>query len=428
VSIPGAAQTHNVTVNEGRAARGCQHEPVRPPRITALRFVAWFGLVSALGDVVYEGARSVIGPYLATFGASAATVGVITGVGEAVALVLRLGTGPLSDRTGKPWPQTIVGYALTMLCVPLLAIAGGTASAAVLYNGERLGKAIRSPSRDTMLAHASAVVGVGRTFGLHEALDQTGALSGPLLIAAVLALGGGYTLGFGLLAIPGAIALIVLARLRNAAPDPSEFDPTAHVSDAKKLRLDARLPARFWLYSGFSALTMLGFATWAVLAYHLEHRHVLSTATIPVLYAAAMAAAALASLAVGKLYDRSGFRGLVVIPLLAAAVPPLSFSTSIPAVVVGAVVWGAGMGVHDSTMRAAVTDLVPRARRGAGYGTFTAIYGVAWLAGAAMIGALYDVSVTAIEIVVVAVQVAALAALVPLLRSDRNARLSSAGR
>lgn len=391
-----------------------------PARISALRFVAWFGLVSALGDIVYEGARSVIGPYLATFGASAATVGVVTGIGEAVALVLRLGTGPLSDRTGRPWPQTIVGYALTMVCVPLLALAGGTTSAAMLYNGERFGKAVRSPSRDTMLAHASAVVGVGRTFGLHEALDQCGALTGPLLIAAILALGGGYKLAFALLAVPGIVALIVLARLRAAAPDPSEFDPQAQVSDAKKLRLDSKLPARFWLYSGFSALTMLGFATWAVLAYHLVHRHVLSTATIPVLYSAAMAAAALASLAVGRLYDRAGFRGLVVIPVLAAAVPVLSFSTSIPAVVAGAVVWGAGMGVHDSTMRAAVTDLVPRSRRGAGYGTFTAIYGVAWLVGAAMIGALYDVSVTAIEVVVVAVQAAALVALVPLLRAGRG--------
>jgi predicted MFS family arabinose efflux permease len=273
-----------------------------------------------------------------------------------------------------------------------------------------------------MLAHASAVVGVGKTFGLHEALDQTGALAGPLLIAAVLALGGSYKLAFALLAVPGVVALLVLGRLRAAAPDPSDYDPAAQVSDSKKLRLDTRLPARFWLYSGFSALTMLGFATWAVLAYHLVHRHVLSSTTVPILYAAAMGAAALASLAVGRLYDRAGFRGLVVIPLLAAGVPVLSFSTSIPAVVAGAVVWGAGMGVHDSTMRAAVTDLVPRARRGAGYGTFTAIYGVAWLVGAAMIGALYDVSVTAIEVVVIAVQAAALVALVPLLRSDRRAR------
>src|SRR5438270_12431485 len=161
---------------------------VTPPavRVSAIRFVAWFGLVSALGDFVYEGARSVIGPYLATFGASAATVGLVTGVGEAVALVFRLFTGPLSDRTGRPWPQTIAGYALTMVCVPLMALSGSLATASALYNGERFGKAVRSPSRDTMLAHASAVVGVGRTFGLHEALDQTGALVGPLVIALIL--------------------------------------------------------------------------------------------------------------------------------------------------------------------------------------------------------------------------------------------------
>src|SRR3954466_15765534 len=218
-----------------------------PSRVSAVRFVAWAGVVSALSDIVYEGGRSVIGPYLPTFGAPAAVVALVTAPGEAVALVLRLVTGPFSDRTGKPWPQTIVGYALTLVCVPLMGVAGGLTPAATLYNGERLGKAIRSPSRDTMLAHASAVVGVGRTFGLHEALDQCGALTGPLLIAGVLALGGSYKLAFALLAVPGIVALVVLTRLRAAAPDPSEFDPQAQVSDSKKLRLDTKLPARFWL-------------------------------------------------------------------------------------------------------------------------------------------------------------------------------------
>ena len=395
--------------------RHCNHAGV-PSRVSAVRFVAWAGIVSALSDVVYEGGRSVIGPYLATFGASAAVVGVVTGIGEAVALVLRLVTGPFADRTGKPWPQTIIGYALTLVCVPLMGLGGGLAPTATLYNGERLGKAIRTPSRDTMLAHASAVVGVGRTFGLHEAIDQTGAILGPLLVALVLAAGGSYRLSYGLLAIPGAAALVVLLRLRTAVPHPEDYDPAAHVSDAKKLRLDTRLPREFWLYSAFSAATMLGFATWGVLAFHLTHRHVVSAGVVPVLYAGAMAAAALAALGSGRMYDRQGLRGLVVLPLLAAVVPLLSFATSTPAVVVGALVWGVGMGVHDSTMRAAVTDLVPRSRRGAGYGTFTAVYGIAWLAGAAIIGVLYDHGTTVVEVFVVVVQALALALLVPLLR------------
>src|SRR6185503_9752707 len=155
-------------------------------------------------DVVYEGARSVIGPYLGSLGASAFLVGVVTGAGEAAALVLRLFTGRLVDRTGRPWPQTIVGYALTCLCVPLIALTGNLAGAGLLYNGERIGKSVRTPARDTMLAHASAELGRGYAFGLHEALDQIGAMTGPLLIAGVLALGGDYRLGYGLLAVPGA--------------------------------------------------------------------------------------------------------------------------------------------------------------------------------------------------------------------------------
>jgi MFS family permease len=385
-------------------------------RISAIRFVAWFGLVSALGDVVYEGARSIIGPLFATFGASAATIGLITGIGEAVALVLRLVTGPFSDRTGRPWPQTIVGYGLTMVCVPLIALTGSLAPAALLYNGERFGKAVRTPSRDTMLAHASAVVGVGRTFGLHEALDQSGALAGPLLLALVLGAGGSLKQCLAILAVPGAVAMIVLVRLRLAAPHPEDYDPQAVVSDAKKLTLDTRLPRQFWLYSAFSAATMLGFSTWAVLAYHLVHKDVVHEGAVPVLYAGAMGAAAVAALLFGRIYDRQGFRGLVALPVLAAVVPVLSFSTNVAAVSVGALVWGVAMGVHDSTMRAAVTDLVPRSRRGAGYGVFTAIYGIAWLVGAAVIGVLYDHGVALTETFVVAVQVVALGLLVPVLR------------
>src|SRR3954451_3095720 len=234
-------------------------------RVTALRFVVGFGVVSALSDVVYEGARSVIGPFLRDRGATAAVVGLVTGIGEGVALVFRLLTGPLADRTGRPLPQTIVGYALTMICVPLMALPGGLALAAGLYNGGRFGKVLRSPARDMMLAHAAARLGRAYTFGLHEALDQLGALAGPLAIAAFLWFGGSLQMSFALLALPGVVALVVLVRLRMAAPDPAAYDPTAAVSEAKKLRLGRGLPRSFWLYAMFSAATMFGFATWGVL-------------------------------------------------------------------------------------------------------------------------------------------------------------------
>jgi MFS family permease len=196
------------------------------------------------------------------------------------------------------------------------------------------------------------------------------------------------------------------------------------VSEAKRLRLDSRLPGRFWLYSAFSAATMFGFATWAVLAFHVSDRHLLSIGLVPVLYAAAMAAAAVAAVAFGRVYDRVGLRGLVVLPFLAAVVPFLSFSSSTAAVVAGAVVWGLAMGVHASTMRAAVADFVPPHRRGAGFGTFTAIYGIAWLGGAVLIGALYDAGPGRAATFVVATQVVALVLLVPLLRKDSRAAVA----
>lgn len=384
--------------------------------------------MSGLADIVYEGARSIIGPYLGTLGASALTVGVITGAGEAAALVLRVFTGRLSDRTGRPWPQTLVGYVMTAVCVPLVAVTGNLVAAGLLYNGERVGKAVRTPARDTMLAHASVGIGRGRAFGLHEALDQTGAVTGPLLMAAILALGGHYELAFGLLAVPGAFAIFALARLRRRAPDPLAWEPAARVAEGKRLRLGSDLPGVFWRYAAFSAMTMFGFATWAQLGFHDTTGHLVSPGVVPVLYAAAMAAAAGASVGFGRLYDRLGLRGLLALPPLAAVVPLLAFSHTVALLVIGALVWGAATGVHDSTMRAAVADLVPAGHRGAGYGTFTAIYGLAWLLGAVVIGALYEHGTAVATWFVVIVQAAAMVLLVPVLTASASRGSSDAGR
>ena len=382
-------------------------------RLSPMRFVVAFGAVSLLADFVYEGSRSIVGPFLATLGASAGLVGFITGAGEAVALVSRLWTGRVSDRSGRHWSLSILGYAITVVSVPLLATTWALWPAAILIVAERFGKAVRTPARDTMLAQASGDLGRGRAFALHEALDQTGALLGPLVVAAAVALSG-FRLAFAVLAVPGVAALVALARLRRAVPAPAEYEPSEVPAEAHDDR--APLPARFWWYAGFTALNMAGYATFAVLAYHLQVGDVVSEATIPVIYAAAMGMAAIAALGSGWLYDRVGLRGLVVIPVLTAAVPFLSFSTQPALVWIGAAVWGAAVGVHESTMRAAVADLVPVARRGAGYGTFTAIYGLAWLVGSTAIGVLYGHSIESATVFIVVVQFLALVAFVPVAR------------
>lgn len=399
----------------------------RENRFGPMGFVLSFGVVSMLADVVYEGARAITGPYLATLGASAVMVGFITGVGEAVALVLRLGTGPLADRTRKYWPLTITGYALTAVAVPLLALAGSLWQASALVITERFGKAVRTPARDTMLSHAGATLGRGRAFAIHEALDQSGALVGPLLVSLMIAVSG-YQLGFGVLAIPGALAIIAVVLLRRFVPAPERFD-AGLAGDGEAANAAARvivpaapavrtpLPARFWWYSGFTAVSMFGFSTFGVVSYHLEVEKVLAPALIPVTYAVSVGAAALAALASGALYDRIGLRGLLVALPLTAAVPFLSFSDSPAQVWAGAAVWGAALGIHESTLRAAVADLVPVARRGTGYGIFTAVYGLAWLAGSTIIGALYATSPAGLAVFTIATQVAALLVFIPLLRS-----------
>jgi len=388
-----------------------------------MRFVVAFGVVSMLADFVYEGARGIVGPYLATFGANAAVVGLVTGAGEAVALVLRLFTGPLSDRTRRYWSISITGYVITVIAVPLLGAATAFWQAATAVVAERFGKAVRTPARDTMLGFASAGIGRGKAFGLHEALDQSGALLGPLLVAGMVALSG-YRLGLAVLAVPGVAAVLTLVWLRRAVPMPAAYEPDDVAPPKSSSDADGgpswRFSGRFWVYSGFTALTMVGFATFGVLSYHLEVASVVPRWQIPVVYAAAMGADALTALGSGWLYERVGLRGLVVLPFLTAVVPFLSFSTRAALVWVGALVWGAAMGVHESTMRAAVTDLVPARRRGTGYGTFTAVYGLAWLAGGAVTGELYDTSRSALHLFVLATQAAALVAFLPLALGRRT--------
>ena len=337
----------------GRSQDEKRERPVAPNRLTPILFVLAFGVVSMLADMVYEGARAIIGPYLATFGASAATVGFVTGFGEAVALIFRLATGRLSDRTRRYWTLSIAGYAITVIAVPLIGFSQAFWQAATLIVAERFGKAVRTPARDTMLAQASVDLGRGTGFAIHEALDQVGAVIGPLIVAGMIAWSG-YRAGFAVLAIPGALTLLMLAWLRRAVPQPSAYESAHRGGSSGESAGLAALPRRFWIYAAFTAISMLGFATFAVLAYHQEVGRVMAPALIPVTFAAAMAADALAALGSGRLYDRIGLRGLIVALPLTAIVPPLAFSDTPALVWIGAIVWGAVMGILESTLRASV--------------------------------------------------------------------------
>jgi MFS family permease len=396
--------------------------------------VVGFGVVSLAADMVYEGARSVTGPLLASLGASAVLVGVISGLGEAMALLLRLVSGSWADRSGRYWTLTFAGYALTAICVPALAITpflagAGLAVACVLILGERVGKAVRSPAKTALLAHAASRVGLGRGFGVHQALDQIGAVAGPLLVAAVAAAAGSLWPAMAVLIVPGAVALLVLVRIRRNMGDPIESrdeavsqEPTAAREHRERqlARSHARLPSTFWLFAASSAATTGGLVTFAVISYHLTQDHVVPVAAVPLIYAAAMGAEALAALGSGWLFDRSGGRVLLALPLLVAAVPALAFAGSPLVVMIGVLLWGAAGGVLDSTVKALVADLVPASRRATAYGVFAAVQGAAAIAGGAMAGALYEQSLPILIAAIAATQAVALVLLIATLRRHRR--------
>ncbi len=388
--------------NERSEGAGAVSESVQ--RLSPWRFIITFGVVSMLVDVVYEGARSVSGPFLGSLGAGAVLIGAVTAAGEASALILRLGSGPAADRSHRYWAWAIGGYAITIIAVPALALPVGLAGACALFIAERVGKAVRSPAKDALLAHAGTDLGRGKAFGIHEALDQTGAFAGPLIIAAALALTHGYSLGFALLAIPGAAAIAILLWLARRVPEPASYE-----SAAREGALGSTdLPREFWRYAGFTAVTMAGFATFGLIGYHLSEQNIIPDSAVPVVYAGAMAVDAVAALLSGQLFDRVGLKVITVLPVLAGVGTCAAFTSSPVLAITGALIWGAALGIQESTLRAGVAEVVPPSRRASAYGIFAAAYGLAWLAGGTALGFLYDWSLTALIVACISVQACAL--------------------
>jgi predicted MFS family arabinose efflux permease len=377
----------------------------------ALKFVLMVGVMSFFADFAYEGSRSIVGQYLGMLGAGALAIGVVTGFGELLGYGLRLVSGRIADQTHRYWPITIGGYVLQMSVVPLLALAGNWQVAALLVVLERVGKATRNPPRDAMLSHAAKDMGYGWAFGVHEALDQFGAMFGPLAVALVMAIShGDYKIAFASLAVPGAIMLSLLAVARMLYPRPQDLEAgPAHVTSEG-------LPRVFWVYLAGAALVAAGFADFPLIAYHFQRAGTVSTTIVPVFYAVAMAVSGIGSLVFGRLFDRTGIGILVPLTIVGALFAPLVFLGGFWAGLVGVSLWGIGMGVHESIIPAAVAPMVSPDRRASAYGLFTGAYGVAWFLGSVVIGALFSVSLGA----VVAFSVLAELAAIPLILKVRR--------
>jgi len=395
---------------------------------SALKFVVLMGCISLLADMTYEGARSITGPYLALLGASAFAVGIVAGAGELVGYTLRLLSGYVTDRTENYWGMAFLGYATNLIAVPLLALAGRWEVAALLIIMERTGKALRAPARDAMLSHATKSMGRGKGFGLHKAMDQTGALLGPIIITTVLYFKGtsneqatpligthhslmqgthpaqlaGYQLGFAVLAIPALLALCVLLVARFLYPHPQHLE-------VKRIELESKgFSKAYWTYLAAVALIAAGYADFPLIAYHFKKVALAPDNWIPLFYSLAMGVEAVTALICGRLFDRNGFSVLLIAALFSALFAPLIFLGNLPLAFAGIILWGLGTGAQESVMKAAVADMVPANRRGSAYGVFNTGYGVCWFLGSALIGFLYDHSILALVIFSVVIQLASI--------------------
>ena len=363
------------------------HSRAHPAARRALVFVVLVGVVSLFADMTYEGSRSITGPFLGTLGASGAIVALVAGAGELLGYLLRFATGALADRTRRYWTITIVGYAINLLAVAALALAGNWPGAAALIVLERSGKALRTPARDAMLSHAAKDMGgAGWAFGLHEALDSTGAVLGPLIAALVLFLHGSYRHAFAWLLLPALAAMATLLVARARYPQPQEMDAHAAIPPQ-----DPGAVRELKVFLVATALIAAGYADFALIAFHFSTGHVLPGDAIPLLYALAGLAGGGAALVLGKLYDRRGLGVLLWTTIIPALYAPLVFLGGPWAAVAGMALWGAGFGAHDSLLRAAVAQRIPREKRATVMGVFNAIYGLAWFGGSAVLGVLYDV-------------------------------------
>jgi MFS family permease len=359
-------------------------------KAAAWKFIILVGVVSLFSDMTYEGARSISGPFLGTLKASALVVGVVAGLGEFLGYALRLGSGYLADRLGRYWLITFAGYALNLLAIPLLALAGSWEFAAMLLLLERIGKAIRTPARDAMLSHAAGAVGRGWGFGFHEAMDQIGAVTGPLIVAAVLYYRGGYREGFAVLLLPAVLALVVIAMATRLYPHPQHLEVNVPALNP------TGFTRRYWLYVVAVGLLGAGFADFPLIAYHFGKTAVLPSDWIPLFYAVAMGVDAVAALVLGRLFDRLGMPVIVVTAVLSAFFAPLVFLGGFKLALLGMVLWGIGMGSLESIIKAALAEMVPRDRRATGFGLFNAGFGLFWLLGSVLMGWLYDISLGAL--------------------------------
>lgn len=365
-------------------------------------FIIMFGIVSMFSDMTHESVTSIRGVFLSIVGASAATIGFISGLGELIGYGMRYVFGRIADRTKRYWPMVFLGYALELAAIPALALVGehGWIAACVLLVVQRMGKAVKKPAKDTITSFASFGLGQGKSFAILELLDQIGAFLGPVLLYVVMLFKTSgstferYSFCFAMLIIPAVITMLMLWLTRRKFPNPEQFEPTP------KEYTPFKMQRQFIYYIIGISLFAFGFIDYSLIIMHVSRLNIFSSDTIPLIYAGAMIIDAIAALIFGWLFDHRGTLALVLSTMLSVLFPILifGFGSRVP-VLWGVAMWGVGMGAQETILKAAVATMVPKQSRATGYGIFECSFGFFWFIGSWLLGALYDVDLTAMIVV-----------------------------
>lgn len=379
---------------------------------SAMMFIVLLGVVSLFSDMTHEAATSIKGAYLLILGASASTIGFISGVGELLGYGLRYLFGRLVDKTHNYWGFMLLGYAVDVFAVPALALVhrDGWIAACVLLVIERIGKAIKKPAKNTILSFAATQEGVGKSFAIQEALDQLGAFIGPLLLYLIMLYKQGdeytvYNTAFAFLLLPAICTMAFLFFAKGRFPNPEAFEP-----EFKEENKESFVGKKsFYLYLAGISCFAFGFVDFPLVTMHLAKSRLFAESTLPLLYAGAMLADAVSALFFGWLFDKIRTKALVISTAISAFFALLAFGSSSPEMVMlGVALWGVSMGAQESIMKAAVATMTSREHRASSYGAFEFFFGLSWFLGSWALGAIYDYSLTAFVAISVTAQLVAL--------------------
>ncbi len=348
------------------------------------RNILFTGLTSFLTDTSVKMIYSVMPMFLMSIGASKASLGLIEGVAESTASLIKGLSGFWSDKIGKNKPFMLIGYALSAVILPLYAFVVSPVHVLILRFAERFGKGIRTAPRDSLIAGSVTNNETGRSFGLQKAMDNSGAIAGPLLAFALLSLfPGNYRLIFILAGIPAMLGIfVIIFGIREIRKSKAELFQKFRFRDFSR---------RYYLFLAIIFIFTLGNSTDALLLVKANEAGI-KVAFIPLVYLITNTVAVIAAIPLGTLSDRVGKEKVLVAGFLIYAVVYFLFSSADErgVLIMLFAMYGLYSAATDGVQKAFVSDMVDRNKRGTGLGIYNALIGITLLPASVVAGILYD--------------------------------------